>query len=77
MQIPLFRFLEEAEEGGKGGMRGLGQRAEFSRVRALPPRGVRGGAGCGARGPEQRGRAGAELERCPLSPPKRTLSVLS
>ena len=55
MQIPLFRFFEEAEDSGKGGIQGLGQRAGFVRVLVLVPGWVRGGAGWGAQGPGRPG----------------------
>lgn len=59
MQIPLFRFFEEAEEGGKGGIQGFGQPAGFAGVRAPVPGWVRGGAGWGAQGTGRPGGAGA------------------
>lgn len=60
MQIPLLRFFEEAEEVGKGGIQGLGQRAGLARVRALVLGWVRGGAGWGAQGSGRLGRAKLE-----------------
>lgn len=58
MQIPLFRFFEEALESGKGGIQGLGQQAGFAPVRALLRGWVRGGAGWGVQETGRPGRAG-------------------